>query len=97
MHQKSQPLWKKLFGNPGGQEREEKVLGYLAHRLQNGASLEEAAGEDYVRRNLSRAEVDAVISDPELLRAVRERMESTFDSGRPDPGVPSNQGRRQPG
>ena len=85
MRQEGQPLWKRIFGNPGRQEREEKVLAYVAQRLQDGVSLKEAVGEDYVRRNLSQAEVDEVISDPELLRAVRERMGSTFEPGRLEP------------
>lgn len=93
MHREGRPLWKKIFGNPGGQEREEKVLAYIANRLQNGASLREALGEDYVRRNLSRAEVDEVIKDPELLRAVRGHMESTFGSGGVDLDAPSGHGR----
>ncbi len=88
MHQEGLPLWKKIFGNPGGQEREEKALAYIAHRLQDGVGLEEAVREDYVRRNLSPAEVDEVVSDPELLRAVRERMESTFDAVRLNPETP---------
>ncbi len=97
MHQEGQPLWKKIFGNPGGQEREGKVLSYVAHRLHDGASLEEAVGEDYVRSNLSQAEVDEVISGPELLRAVRERMESTFESESLEPHASFNQSRRRPG
>ena len=97
MRQEEQPLWKGIFGNPGGQEREEKVLAYVAHRLEDGASLEEAVGEDYVRRNLSPAEVDEVTNDPELLRSVRERMESTFSSGRLEPRASSNRNRRGAG
>ena len=76
MHQEGRPLWKKIFGNPGAQEREEKVLGYISNRLRDGASLKDAVREDYVRRNLSQAEVNEVISDPDLMRAVRERMGS---------------------
>lgn len=93
MRQEGQPLWKRIFGNPGRQEREEKVLAYVAQRLQDGVSLEEAVGEDYVRRNLSQAEVDEVIGDPELLRAVRERMGPTFEPGRLKPHAPFDQDR----
>lgn len=97
MHQEGQPLWKKIFGNPGGQEQEDKALAYIARRLQDGVGLEEAVREDYVRRNLSQDEVDEVLVDPDLLRTVRERMESDFESGKPDPHVPSNRGRTRPG
>ena len=97
MHQEGQPLWKKIFGNPGGQEQEDKALAYIARRLQDGAGLEEAVREDYVRRNLSQDEVDEVLVDPDLLRTVRERMESDIESGKPDPRVPSNRGRTRPG
>ena len=72
-------------------------VGNAGHRLQNGVSLKEAIGEDYVRRNLSRAEVDEVINDPDLLRAVRERMESVFQSAELDPDALSDRGRTQPG
>ena len=97
MHQEGQPLWKKIFGNPGGRDREEKALAYIARRLDDGAGLKEAVREDYVRRNLSQAEVDEVVSDPELLRAVRGRMESAFEPGRLAPHAPSNRGRTRPG
>lgn len=96
MHQEGKPLWKRLFDDPGGQEREEKVLQYIAHRLHSGARLDEAVEEDYVRRNLSRARVGEVVSNPELVRAVREHMKSAFESGRLDTGASSSDGRTTP-
>jgi hypothetical protein len=89
MRREGQALWKKVFGNPGGQDRQEKVLAYVANRLRNGASLEEAVGDDYVQRNLSPADANEVVSDPELVRSVRERMESTFEAGVLGSGAPS--------
>jgi len=97
MHQGGQPLWKKIFGNPGAQEREGKVLVYISNRLRDGASLKHVVREDYVRRNLSQAEVDEVISDPELLRAARERMGSAREQVSSGPGGRPDRGRRSSG
>lgn len=80
MRQEGRSLRERLFVGPPRGEREEGVLRYIIHRLQNGASLDEAVSDDYVRRNLSRTEVEEVINDPGLVRAVRERMESDFES-----------------
>lgn len=96
MHQEGQPLWKKIFGNPGAQEREGKVLGYISNRLRDGASLKDVVREDYVRRNLSRPEVDGMISDPKFLRTARERMGSTREQGSSGPGGRADRGRTPP-
>ncbi len=80
MPREGRSLWERLFGDHPRGEQEEEVLRYIIHRLQNGASLEETVRDNYVRRNLSQAEVDEVINDPELVRTVRERLESDFES-----------------
>lgn len=81
MTRKKQTFWEYLFvGSPHG-EPEEKVLGYIIHRIKAGAHLKDVVEEDYVRRNASKEEVDEMIMDPVLMHAARERMELAFGSG----------------
>ncbi len=72
------------------------MLVYISNRLRDGASPKDAVQEDYVRRNLSRAEVEEVISDPELLRAVRERIGSACEQGSSGPDDRTDRGRSPP-
>jgi hypothetical protein len=80
-------------GNPSRAEREEKVLRYIIHRINEGAALPEVLEEPYVRRNCSESEVNELESGPELIRAARERLEQAFGSGELDPRHPSKAGR----
>ena len=70
-----------FFGNPSRAEREEKVLRYMIHRINEDADLREVLREDYVRRNCSQAEIDEIINNPDLVHAAREHMERAFGSG----------------
>jgi hypothetical protein len=70
-----------FFSNPSRAEREEKVLRYLIHRLNEDADLHEVLKETYVQRNCSQAEIDDIINNPELVHAAREHMEQAFGSG----------------
>ena len=75
-----------FFGaNPSRAEREEKVLRYIIHRINEDVALSEVLEEPYVRRNCSQREVDELESGPELVKAAREHMEQTFGSGELDP------------
>ncbi len=87
MSQEKHSFVERLFGGSYHDEREEKVLQYIIHRVRDGAELEEVVEEEYVRRNLSQVEMDAVTSDPELVHEARERLELAFESDelRPDP------------
>ena len=78
-------FWDRLFNLDYHSAREEKVVGYIIHRLGEGASLQEIVSEEYVRRNASPAEVDEISSKPELVQAAREHMEQDFSSGEIDP------------
>jgi hypothetical protein len=78
-------FWDRLFNLDYHSAREEKVVGYIIHRLGEGASLQEIVSEEYVRRNASPAEVDEISSKPELVQAAREHMERDFSSGEIDP------------
>jgi hypothetical protein len=71
-----------FFGsNPSRAEREEKVLRYIIHRINEDANLHEVLREPYVQRNCSQAEIAEIESNPELVHAAREHMEQAFRSG----------------
>lgn len=70
-----------FFSNPSRAEREEKVLQYIIHRINEDAELHEVLQEDYVLRNCSQAEIAEIINNPELIHAAREHLEQTFGSG----------------
>ena len=71
-----------FFGsNPSRAEREEKVLRYIIHRINEDVPLHDVLQEPYVQRNCSQAEIDEIESNPELVHAAREHMEQAFRSG----------------
>ena len=76
-----------MFGRERGPraEREEKVLRYVDHRLDEEAHLHDVLRESYVRSNCTQQEVDEIIRNPELAHACRERLERAFGSGELDP------------
>ena len=83
-----------FFGaNPSRAEREEKVLRYIIHRINEDVALSEVLEEPYVRRNCSQREVDELESGPDLIRATREQLEQAFRSGELDPRRLSKSGR----
>ena len=83
-----QPFWEQLmFGREHGPraEREEKVLRYIVHRLDEEARLHDVLEETYVRRNCTQEMIDEIIRNPELVHACREHLEHVFESGELDP------------
>jgi hypothetical protein len=85
-----QPFWEQLmFGREHGPraEREEKVLRYIVHRLDEEAHLRDVLQETYVRRNCTQEMVDEIIRNPELVHACREHLERVFASGELDPRI----------
>lgn len=78
-------FWARLFGGSGRSIRQDKVLQYIVHRMNEGANLQDVVEEEYVRRNASRNEIDQTLSDPEVIEAARERMQKDFSSGDLDP------------
>ena len=81
-----EPSLRKLFlGSHIRAEREEKVLRYIIHRVNESAPLHDVVQEDYVRRNCSQSEIDEIVNTPELVHACRERLEEAFRSGELDP------------
>ena len=78
-------FWARLFGSRGPSVRERRVLEYIVHRLNEGASLHEVVEEEYVRRNASQGQRDEILSNPKIVEAARERMQEEFRSGDLDP------------
>jgi hypothetical protein len=72
-------------GNPSRADREEKVLRYIIHRMDQDGAFHDVLEEPYVRRNCSQEEIDEIRSNPELVQACREHLEETFRSGELDP------------
>jgi len=79
MAEKKGSFWDRIFNPNHHSEREEKVLAYIAHRLADGAALEDIVQEQYVRRHASPAEVEDILDDPRLVEATREKMEEDFE------------------
>jgi hypothetical protein len=77
-----------FFSSPSRAEREEKILRYVIHRINEDADLPHVLQEPYVRRNCSQGEIDEIHNNPELIHAAREHMKQTFPSGELDPGRP---------
>jgi hypothetical protein len=87
-----EPLLKKwFFGSSARAEREEKVLQYIIHRINEETPLHEVVREDYVRRNVPQDKIHELTSDPEFVHACREHLWRTFRSGELDP----SRGRRK--
>ena len=74
-----------FFGNPTKAEREEKILCYIVHRLDEEAHLHDVLQESYVRRHYTQEEIDEIVRNPELVHACREHLEQAFRSGELDP------------
>jgi hypothetical protein len=70
--------WRSLlarsFSRSHGSARQRRVLEYIARRIEDGASLEEEAGEEYVRRQATLTEAVRIRERSELVEAVRVRM-----------------------
>jgi hypothetical protein len=76
-----------FFGsNPSRVEREEKVLQYINHRINEDVPLHNVLREPYMQRNCSQVEIDEIINTPELVHAAREHLEQAFGSGEVAPG-----------
>jgi hypothetical protein len=82
------PFWEQLmFGREHGPraEREERVLHYIVHRLNEEAHLHDVLQEPYVVRNCTQEEISEIVRNPELVHACREHTEEFFHSGELDP------------
>lgn len=84
MSEQKKSFWARIFGS-GESAREQRLLEYIVHRLNEGASLDAVVEEEYVRRNATREQVDDILSNPKVVETARERMQDAFSSGELDP------------
>jgi hypothetical protein len=76
-------FWQRFFGRRGSSslnQRQEKVVQYIIHRMGEDAPLQEVLKEEYVRRNCSQAELERIISSPEFIGAARKHFGESFRS-----------------
>lgn len=78
-------LWDRLFSTRQLSQREQRVAEYIIHRLGDGAHLGDVVQDEYVRRNVSPAEIEEICADPRLIEAAHEYLKQDFDSGELDP------------
>jgi hypothetical protein len=78
-------FWDRLFGTNNRSGRQDKVLEYVIHRIQDGANLREVLQEEYVRRNATTEEVQRILENPRLIEAAGEQLREDFSSGKLDP------------
>ncbi len=81
MSRENKSFWDRLFGGSRSSVREQKVLEYVVHRMNQGVNLADVVGEEYVRRNASRREIEDILSNPRIVEAAREHMQEAFRSG----------------
>lgn len=73
-------FWARFFGGPRRTAREGKVLAYIVHRVDGGASLQEVIGDEYVRRMTTGDEVRRILAaDPRVIEGARVRMRRDLD------------------
>ena len=83
---KERSLFERIFfSDPCRAEREERILRYVIHRINEDADLHEVLREDYVKRNCSQAEIDEIHNNPELVHTAREHLEQTIHSAELNP------------
>lgn len=81
MAEEDRSFWDRLFEISYHSAREERVIEYIIHRLDEGGHLADIVEEEYVRRHVSPAEVHEICSNPRMVQSARERMEQAFSSG----------------
>jgi len=83
--EKNRSFWDRLFGTSTRSGRQDKVLEYVVHRIEDGANLREVLQEEYVRRNATAEEVQSILENPRLIEAAGEQLREDFSSGKLDP------------
>ncbi len=81
-------VWMRMFGDGSRRSvRMEKVISYVAHRLDDGARLDEAIQDEYVRRQVSPDELQQILDDRRIIEAARRRMHRELGFEEMAPGV----------
>ncbi len=93
MAEERRSFWDRIFNTRTSNEREQKVIEYIIHRIGDGAHLRDVLGEEYVRRNASSEEIEDILDNPRLVEAARESMQEDFTSGGLDPKHPPSGAR----
>src|SRR5919202_3597361 len=83
--ERKRPFWDRLFGTNNRSGRQDKVLEYVIHRIEDGVNLREVLQEEYVRRNATAEEIQSILENPRLIQAAGEQMREDFSSGKLDP------------
>ena len=73
MLEEKRSLWSRFFG-PRRSLRMDRVLVYIVHRIEKGASLEDVMREEYVLRQLTPNERERILMEPQIVESARERM-----------------------
>ena len=85
MAEKKRSFWDRLFGTNNRSGRQDKVLEYVIHRIEDGANLREVLQKEYVRRNATTEEIQSILENPRLIEAAGEQLREDFSSGKLDP------------
>ena len=85
MVEKKRSFWDRLFGTNNRSGRQDKVLEYVIHRIEDGANLREVLQEEYVRRNATTEEIQSILENPRLIEAAGEQLREDFSSGKLNP------------
>ena len=85
MSEQKRSFWDRLFGTNNRSGRQDKVLEYVIHRIEDGANLREVLQEEYVRRNATAEEIQSILENPRLVQAAGEQMREDFSSGKLNP------------
>jgi hypothetical protein len=78
-------FWDRIFSGSYRSMREERVLYYIVHRIEDGAHLDDILQEQYVRPNASPDEAREILENPRLVEAAHKRMLEDFSSEDLDP------------
>ena len=84
MAEKRRSFWDRLFGTNNHSGRQDKVLEYVIHRIEDGANLREVLQEEYIRRNATANEIQRILENPRLIEAAGEQLREDFSSGKLD-------------
>jgi hypothetical protein len=74
-------FWDRLFGTNNRSGRQDKVLEYVIHRVQDGTNLREMLQEEYVRRNATTEEVQRILENPGSSRPLASSCARTSPLG----------------
>jgi hypothetical protein len=83
--EKKRSFWDRLFGTNNRSGRQDKVLEYIIHRIEDGANLREVLQEEYIRRNATSDQIQSILENPRLIEAAGEQLREDFSSGKLDP------------